>query len=150
MGSGVVLYSIGSLTLDTRPFSVDDVARSAAADFATKPLMGSLPGREFMGEGDDKITLSGQLLPFKTGGLTELEVAHGFRRSGQRLPVMRGDGKMFGWFAIESIQENHSDLMRDGVGFVVKHTISLVKVGPEGASPNIIGSILSLFGAMGR
>jgi hypothetical protein len=145
-----MLYQIGSLTLDTRPFNADEMGRAATADYAVKPLIGTLPGREFMGEGDDKITLSGQLLPFKTGGLTELEVAHGFRQSGQRLPLMRGDGKMFGWFAIESIQETHRDLMRDGVGFTVKHSIVLVKVGPEGASPNIIGSLLSLFGVMGR
>ncbi|WP_108459210.1 phage tail protein [Devosia naphthalenivorans] len=144
-----MLYQIGSLTLDTRPFNADEMSRSASADFAVKPLMGTLPGREFMGEGDDKLSLSGQLLPLKTGGLTELEVAHGFRQSGQRLPVMRGDGKMFGWFAIESIQETHMDLMADGVGFRVKHSIALIKVGPEGASTNIIGSILSLFGVTG-
>lgn len=144
-----MLYQIGSLTLDTRPFNADEMSRSAGADFAVKPLISSLPGREFMGEGDDKITLSGQLLPFKTGGLTELEIAHGFRQSGQRLPVLRGDGKMFGWFAIESIQEAHTDLMRDGVGFRVKHTIALVKVGPEGASPNVIGMIMSLFDQVG-
>lgn len=145
-----MLYQIGSLTLDTRPFNADEMGRSASADFAVKPLIGTLPGREFIGEGDDKITLSGQLLPFKTGGLTEVEVAHGFRQSGQRLPVMRGDGKMFGWFAIESIQETHRELDRNGVGWIVKYTISLVKVGPEGASQNIIGSILSLFNVMGR
>ncbi|WEJ33852.1 phage tail protein [Devosia sp. SD17-2] len=148
----MMLYSIGSLTLDTRPFNVDDVSRSAGADFAVKPLIGTLPGREFMGEGDDKLTLSGQLLPFKIpggGGMTELEIAHGFRQSGQRLPVMRGDGRMLGWFAIESISEAHTALMSNGVGFRVKHTIALVKVGPEGASPGIIGSILSLFAQVG-
>ncbi|HEV7293119.1 MAG TPA: phage tail protein [Devosia sp.] len=145
-----MLYQIGSLTLDTRPFNADEMGRSAGADFAVKSLIGTLPGREFMGEGDDKITLSGQLLPFKTGGLTELDMAHEFRRSGQRLPVMRGDGKMYGWFAIESVEESHSELMRNGVGFVVKHSISLIKVGPEGASPNILGTILSLFNAVGR
>ncbi|MGY6703167.1 phage tail protein [Roseinatronobacter sp.] len=145
-----MLYQIGTLTLDTRPFSADDVNRSASADFAVKPLIGAMQAREFMGEGDDTLTISGQLLPFKTGGLTELEVAHQFRKSGQRLPVMRGDGKMMGWFVIESIQERHSELMRDGVGFVVKHQIQLARVGPEGAASSIIGALLSLFGVIGR
>jgi phage protein U len=143
-----MLYSIGSLTLDTRPFSVDEMQRSASADFATKPLIGTMQGREFMGEGEDKITLSGQILPFKIGGLTELEMAHSFRISGQKLPVLRGDGKRMGWFVIESISETHQDLMRDGVGFFVKHSITLVKVAPEGASPAILGTILSLFGLL--
>jgi phage protein U len=144
-----MLYSVGTITIDTRPFSADDVDRTGSADFAVKPLIGALPGREFMGEGDEKITISGQLLPSKVGGLTELEALHEMRRGGQRLPVMRGDGKMFGWFVIQDIREGHSDLLRDGVGFVVKHSISLVKTSPEGASPSIIGALLSIFGAMG-
>lgn len=143
-----MLYSIGALTLDTRPFSVDEMQRTASADFAEKPVMGGMVAREFMGEGDDKITLSGQLLPFKTGGLTELEMAHGFRRSGQKLPVLRGDGTRLGWFVIDAITENHTELMRDGVGFFVKHSISLTKVSGDGASAGIIGTILSLFGKM--
>ena len=144
-----MLYSIGTITLDTRPFSVDDVERSGSADFAVKPLIGSLPGREFMGEGDEKLSISGQLLPSKIGGLTELEALHAMRRSGQRLPVMRGDGKMFGWFVIEDIRESHSQLLANGIGFTVKHTISLTKTSPDGASPSIIGALLSIFGVMG-
>lgn len=147
-----MLYMIGTLSLDTAPFNADEMDRTAGADFAVKPIMGGLQGREFMGEGDDKITLSGQLLPFKTGGLTHLEAAHGFRRSGTRLPLMRGDGKSFGWFVIESIKESHSELMRDGVGFVVKHTIEMTKIAAPSASAggNLVGQLLSLFGAFGR
>jgi phage protein U len=145
-----MLYQIGTITLDTRPFSIDAVERQASADFAVKPLMGTLPGREFTGEGEDKITLSGQLLPSKIGGLDELEALHGLRRAGQRLPVMRGDGRMMGWFVIEDIRESHAELLRDGVGFTVKHSIALARTEPAGASPAIIRSLLSLFGALGR
>ena len=62
---------------------------------------------------------------------------------------MRGDGKMFGWFVIEDIEESHADLLRDGIGFTVKRSISLVKTSPDGASPSIIGELLSIFGAIG-
>ena len=143
-----MLYSIGSLMIDTRPFSVDEVQRSASADFAQKALIGAMQGRDFLGAGEDKITLSGKILPFKLGGMTELEMAHGFRVSGQRLPVLRGDGRRLGWFVIDSITERHRDLMRDGVGFFVEPSISLTKVTAEGASPAIIGTILSLFGML--
>ncbi|MBB3937949.1 phage tail protein [Aureimonas phyllosphaerae] len=145
-----MLYQIGTLSLDTAPFNVDDVDRTASADFAVKPIIGAGPRREFMGEGDDEIALSGQLLPLTIGGLTELETLHGFRRSGRQLPVMRGDGKMMGWFAITRIQEKHVDLDRSGVGFSIAHTITLIKVGPEGASAEIVPALLSLFGALGR
>ena len=144
-----MLIQIGAVQLDTFPFGADTIDRTAGADFAVKPVLGALPNREFMGEGDDELTISGQLLPRKIGGLTELEALHSFRRAGEQLPVMRGDGRMLGWFAITRIQEAHKDLERDGVGFTVEHTIDLVRVGPEGASRNLLGTLLSLFGAMG-
>lgn len=144
-----MLYQFGAVQMDTYPFSADEVSRNAGADFAVKPVIGSLPNREFMGEGDDELSISGQLLPSKIGGLTELETLHALRRAGEQLPVMRGDGVMLGWFAITRIQEEHKDLERNGVGFTVQHTIDLVRIGPEGASRNIIGTLRSLFGAFG-
>jgi len=143
-----MLYQIGPVTMDTRPFNVDDMSRTSGGSYAEKPLISALAGQELTGE-EETITLSGQLLPSKIGGLTEVEALVGLSRSGSPVPVMRGDGKMFGWFIVKPIAEQHSNLMRDGVGFVVKYSVPLVKTGPEGASPNIIGSLLSLFDAMG-
>ncbi|GHA13241.1 hypothetical protein GCM10007989_04780 [Devosia pacifica] len=148
-----MLYQIGPIALDTRPFSADSLSRAGGADLAVKPLMNALPGREFMGEADEKISISGQLLPTKIGGMTELEMAHALSRQGTALPVMRGDGKMFGWFAIESVSEGHEELLRDGMGFVVKYQLALVKVEPDAgnvATPagGIVGMLLSLFEAL--
>ncbi|MFN4098138.1 MAG: phage tail protein [Pararhodobacter sp.] len=138
---------IGTLTLDTRPFNADRMSREASADIASKPLIGTLPGKEFMGEGDDRITLSGQLLPFKTGGLTELEIAHSMRRRGARFPLHRGDGYRLGWFAIVGISEGHSELSRSGVGHIVTHSITMEKVLPDaGAGQQIIFGLQALFG----
>ncbi len=143
-----MLYLVGAVALDTAPFSIDEVERTATADFAVKPLLGTAPSREFMGEGDDTVVLSGQLLPERIGGLTELETLHGFRRAGQRLPVMRGDGRMLGWFVITEIRERHEQLGRSGIGGTLQHTLTLVKVEPTGTSPALLGSLISLFGLL--
>jgi hypothetical protein len=140
-----MLYWIGPLALDTRPFSIDEVQRTASADFAAKPLIGALQRREYMGEGDDKLTLSGQLLPFKIGGLDTLETVHRLRLSGAPQAVQRGDGKRLGYFVIESVSETHREIMRDGVGFFVQHSIALIKVPSETADVNQISNLLSLF-----
>lgn len=145
-----MLYQIGAVTLDTRPFNADRMERTARADFAVKPLIGTLPGREFMGEGDDEIALSGQILPSKTGGLAGVEMLHGFRVSGTALPVMRGDGRMFGWYVIEEVRESHRELLRSGVGFTVDYSVRLLKSAPASASVAVVGTLLSLFGALGR
>ncbi|PRD40866.1 phage tail protein [Phyllobacterium phragmitis] len=143
-----MLYMLGTLAVDTRPFSIDKFDRQASADIASKGLMGAFPGKEFGGEGDDEITLSGRLLPTKIGGLDELEIVHEMRRTGTRFPVQRGDGKRLGWFAITRVSEGHTEILRDGVGFVVEHSISMTRVQPDtGAGQQIISGLLSLFGA---
>lgn len=142
-----MLYMLGTLTIDTRPFSIDEMQRTASADIASKPLINAFPGKEFTGEGDDEITLSGQILPTKIGGMNELEIAHEMRRNGTRFPLQRGDGTRLGWFAITRITENHTNLTRNGVGYVLKHTIIMTRVQPDaGSGQQIISGLLSLFG----
>jgi uncharacterized protein len=145
-----MLFQVGPVTIDTFPFSVDSVEREAEADFATKDLLGRLKGREFVGEGDDKFTLKGKIIPSRQmlNGLPELEMLHGARKAGEALFVMRGDGSAIGWFVIESVKESHEMLGRNGVGQVISHEMKLTRVdGPGGDSAfSLIGSLLSLFG----
>ena len=145
-----MLYMIGAIQVDTFPFSVDSVSRSASADIATKPLLNGLKGAEFMGEGDDRLTLRGQLLPAKIGGLNELEALREHMRKGAALPVMRGDGVRLGTFAITNLRDNHNHLLRDGVGALVRYTITLKKVPANPAtSQQVIPNLLQLFDLLG-
>lgn len=148
-----MLFQIGPLTLDTTPFTADSFSRSVGADLATKAIMGRRQGQEFMGEADETASLTGQLLPTKLGGLTELELAQSLSTSGTMVPVMRGDGRMLGWFAITKVSDKHSSLTRYGVGFVVNYTIDLVRVDPGGAmggdaAGGLVGMLLNLFEAL--
>ncbi|WP_298981594.1 phage tail protein [uncultured Roseibium sp.] len=145
-----MLYMIGAVQISTYPFSVDGVSRSHSADLAKKPVLNGLKPVEFMGEGDDRLHLRGQLLPHKLGGLRELEALREHMTKGASLPVMRGDGVRLGTFVIKRISDNHSELLGDGVGGIVKIRIALEKVPGNGnVSPQIIPSILRLFDFLG-
>lgn len=146
-----MLYQIGPLSLDTMPFAPDSFSSNAGADLAVKAVMSGRQRREFMGEADETVTISGQLLPTKLGGLSELELAKNLARSGTQVPIVRGDGRAMGWFAIEKVTDQHSDLTRYGVGFVVRYTLTLVRVDPStgsaagGDTQGLIGMMLNLF-----
>lgn len=142
-----MLYQIGPVTVDVFPFNASEVERDGATDYAKKELLGRLPGREYVGEGDETLTLKGQVLPTKIGGLGEIEALHGLRRAGEQIMVVRGDGAVLGWFAVENVKESHEHLGADGVGQVVKHEIKLVRVDPPGgeAGAGLLGLLLSLF-----
>lgn len=142
-----MLYQIGPVTVDVFPFNADAVEEDGATTYAKKELLGRMPGREFVGEDDEKFTIKGQVLPTKIGGLNELETLNGLRRSGERIMVVRGDGRVLGWHAIENVRKSHEMLGPDGVGQVVKHDVSLVRVDPPGgeAGAAMLGFLLSLF-----
>lgn len=148
-----MLFQIGPLTLDTLPFAAESFDRNSGVDLAVKPVIGGLQPREAMGEADETITISGQLLPTKLGGMTELDLAYSLSASATKVPLMRGDGKMFGWYVIEKVSEQHKDLTRFGVGFVVRYTLNLVKVDSDaavsgGQANGLVGMLLSLFEAL--
>jgi phage protein U len=143
-----MLYMLGTLTVDTRPFSIDTMERTSDASIVAKPLIGAFPSKEFTGEGEDDITISGEILPFHLGGLNQLETAHAMRRAGTRFPLHRGDGWRPGWYAISKLTEKHTELADNGVGYKVAHVITMVKVNPDsGEGQQIISGLISLFSA---
>lgn len=142
------LYVLGGVVMDTRPFNADTFDRTASADLVQKAVMGGLEPLEFMGEGEDALTIAGQLLPFKTGGLTEFDVLDEMRRTGARFPVMRGDGKRLGTYSITGLSERHAQLMRNGVGFTVQYSVSLRKVQADYDGGAIIAALISIFEAL--
>ncbi|KAI93268.1 tail protein [Rhodomicrobium udaipurense JA643] len=142
-----MLYQIGPVTVDVFPFNADSVEEDGSTEYAKKDLLGRMPGREFTGEGDEKFSIRGQVFPTKIGGLTEIETLNGLRRSGERVMVVRGDGKVLGWHAIESVRKSHEMLGPNGVGQVIKHDIVLVRVDAPGsdAGATLLSMLLSLF-----
>lgn len=139
-----MLYMIGPVSVALKPFNVDKVSRKTEASLAEKGLIGGLPGDEHTGY-KQSFTLSGTVLPFRfPGGLSSLEVLHEMCATGIRAMLIRGDGTVLGWCAIESVEENHEHLQADGVGFVVTHSISLKRV-PTGGG-DAVDFLMSLFG----
>ncbi len=146
-----MLYQLGAVTIDTAPFSIDSFERDSGASIVSKPVIGGRERKEFTGEGDDTITLSGQILPFNVGGLTELEVLQDMRRRGQRFPLMRGDGYRFGWYALTEITESHTELDRNGIGHVVNHKLTMQQCDFDtGDGQQVVSALLGLFGVLGR
>jgi uncharacterized protein len=142
----LVLFQLGPITIDVFPYNVDSVEREAAADWAHKHQVGRLPGAEFVGEGEDRLTLRGQILPTKIGGLGDLAAMHGLRAAGTPVIAVRGDGAVMGWYAIDHVREAHDLLAPNGVGQVVKYEVRLFRVDPrDGAAGSLLDMLMSLF-----
>lgn len=130
-----MLFTVGAVMFrgNAGP-SLEKFGRKTTGQLADKGLIGGLPGHEWTGWAAE-MTLSGTVLPFHLGGLGDVEDLHGYAAGGQKVPVIRGDGKFLGWYGVASVSEQHQMLARDGVGYDVSWDVSLVRVGkPDAAS----------------
>lgn len=111
-----MLYSFGTIQFEVSPLNIHELDHVTETDWARKEIAGAGVYREWVGEGDEVVTLRGRIFPHRLGGLTELEVIDSFRRAGQAELLQRGDGKNLGWYVIERFACTHRFLGADGVG----------------------------------
>ena len=138
----VNLMQLGAVTFSLRPINTHEYSVSSATEFAQKPVVGARQPYEWVGEGDQKMTISGMMLPKHLGGLNEMAVIHTMRESGIAQLLLRGDGKVLGWFLIESVDETSTNLDADGVGFQIEFSITLCRT----SKPSALDFSLSIFG----
>ena len=147
-----MLFQLGALQFDTYPFPADDVSRKTGGDFAAKDIFGAQRPREFVGESDEHVRITGLLLPHftatHTGGnvQNQLDILDAMRASGQAQILVRGDGRNMGWFLIESVDEKSKLLDASGVGHQIEYEINLVKSPKAPGAAAILSTILRLFG----
>ncbi len=148
-----MLFQVGPLTIARRPFNIEEWDRETNASWAKQDLLDRRPDRQFTGEGEETLNLSGTLHPFNRGdiaALSSLALAESLCRTGQPVFVTRGDGRVFGFYAIESVKQSNSAIgpQTGGIGQEIKHELKLVPVGQPsaGVGADMLSTLISLFG----
>jgi uncharacterized protein len=137
-----MLLQVGPLMFTIDPLNAHAIERAASTDFAKKSVIGRRKIYEHTGEGDDRYTVHGRLYPFKLGGLGALALAHTIREQGAPQMVVRGDGRVLGWFVITEITERQEYLAGDGVGQLIEIELTMERAD----SPTAQGYFASLYG----
>lgn len=148
-----MLFVVGPLMISRRPYNIQEWDRETNASWAKQDLLDRRPDRQFTGEGDETLNLSGTIHPFNRGaigGLSSLALAESLCRTGQPVFVTRGDGRVFGFYGIESVKQSNSAIgpQTGGIGQAIKHDLKLVPVGQPGAlqATDMLSALISLLG----
>jgi phage protein U len=140
----MTLFNIGAVAITTAGFTADGYSRTGEGSTASKAVMGRLDVQEPVGEGGETFSITGQLLPYHQGGLRDLQTLENYRKSGQAIPVMRGDGLALGYYTVQNVNEKHAHLSRQGVGYALRYSVQLKKAQPV-FSANIVSQLIGLF-----
>lgn len=107
--------------------------------------VGKRPARQFIGPGDDTITLSGVLYPELTGGKISLAALKAMADEGMAWPLIEGTGIFYGLFVIEELNQTDSTFFPDGAPRKIEFTLKLTRVDDEpGLMGQATGKLLSL------
>ncbi|MGI2124477.1 phage tail protein [Shewanella baltica] len=113
----------------------------------TNSRIGARPSAQFLGVGDETLTLSGVLMPEITGGELSLEALRKMADTGKAYPLIEGRGTVTGFFVIEKISKGRSEFFSDGAARRIEFTIELKRVDEKNtsliANENLIGMGIS-------
>ncbi len=80
---------------------------------------------QYIGAGDDQITLSGVLYPEITGGEVSLSLLTTQAYTGRPWPLIDGVGQIYGMYVITAVRTTRSELDRHGKAKKIEFTVSL-------------------------
>jgi len=127
MALGMFLFEIGTL-----PF--DELQRKTDWRHARSPRVGARDATQFVGPGEETISLSGSVYAEIADGRVSIDDLRQMADAGEALPLIDGSGTVFGSFVIEAIDERHVWLMSDGRPRRIDFGIDLLRVDDPAAA----------------
>jgi len=90
--------------------------------------VGQRAAAQFIGPGDESITLNGELRPEITGGAISLLALRLLADQGLAWPLIAGNGTIFGMYVVESLDNTQSEFFANGSASKITFTLKLKRV----------------------
>jgi len=122
---------------ETGTLAYQEVTRSRSWRFGRTPRFGAREASQYLGPGDDKVTLTGAILPAISGRFGSLEDLAAMGEEGLAWPLIDGLGNVLGDFVLEQLDHKAGTFLVDGVPRKGDFTISLVRVADDAARAEV-------------
>lgn len=103
--------------------------------------IGKRDAYQFLGVGEENITLAGVLYPELTGGKLTMTTLRMMAEEGRAWPLLDGTGMIYGMYVISRVSETGSIFFADGTPRKIDFTLSLTRVDE---------SLAALYGDIGK
>ncbi|ALV92003.1 MULTISPECIES: phage tail protein [Pantoea] len=135
----MMVYGMMPFMRQTLPYG--ELQQNIDYRWPTNNRFGLRPAAQYIGPGDEKITLSGELRPEITGGAISLMTVRLLADQGMAWPLIGGSGMIYGMYVIENISNTHSEFFPNGAASKIMFTLSLKRVDE---------SLTSMFGDLNK
>lgn len=122
----MALMALGLFVFDAqKTVAPQSINRQSGFDYASAKPIGSAPFYQFMGEGAESLSLSGDLYPSFTGGKFNLTILRNMAKTGKAYILMTGYGEVLGHYIIQSLMESQSQFFNDGAAQKISFSLEL-------------------------
>lgn len=111
---GSMLMAVGQFVFGLSTLAYEEIKRSNTWRHPSSSRVGARPARQFVGVGDDTITLSGWVAPELVGTHASVAELRAMADTGQAWALVSGTGEVFGQYVIESLNETGTLLAANG------------------------------------
>ena len=120
-----VLLTLGMFVFGMDTAAYSDFSRRIGWRHGKTERHGVRAASQFLGPGDDVVTLAGRLVPEIAGRYAALESLIEMADTGEDWPLIDGMGRVLGQFAINQFDQDHVAVMGGGLPRAIDFTLEL-------------------------
>ncbi len=125
------MMRLGDYTFSINSAAYQTLSRTTEYRWAAQARVGRSPARQFMGQGDERLSLDGRIYPHFKGGLGQVDAMRREAGKGCSLILVDGVGKIRGRWVIEQVEETWRAFFDDGAPRCVEFRLQLSRYGED-------------------
>jgi len=137
-----MMLALGMFVFSLSTLAYQELQRQTEWRHPSSSRVGAAPARQFIGRGDDSITLPGIIFPELAGTTLSLDALRLMANTGKAWPMIEGTGRIYGLWVIESLSETKTVFFRDGTARRIEFTLTLKRIDDD--QLDLIGAASSL------
>ncbi len=122
------LMAFGTFVFSLATAAFTDLQRQSAWRHPATERIGARSARQFVGVGEETLTLNGVLAPPLTGDFAVLDELRTLADEGRPAALVDGAGRVYGSYVITALNETATLFFADGVPRRVEFSLSLARV----------------------
>lgn len=126
-----VMMKLGKFTFSVNLAAYNQFRRTTSYRWPAQERINRIANRQFVGPGDESVSLSGVYFPQVTGRYAIMDDLRVQAAAGKPLLLTGGTGHVFGYFVIERIEDSANLFMKQGIPKQVEFTVELTKYGDK-------------------
>lgn len=123
-----MMMALGMFVFSLHTLAYQELQRQTDWRHASSSRVGTNPALQFVGRGDDVITMPGIILPELAGSPISLDALRMMADTGKAWPLVEGTGRILGIWVIDSVSETRTLFFPDGTARRIEFSISLKRV----------------------